>query len=161
MGRGRGAATHNTIGAMHALLRLAASFALVLLASGCRADPPAAPPPESRAPVQRTDAGGDDKQQDPGSVLAKGGLGKEDYAKIRGELDCVEAHFKDDVAGLARTRAAIRARYGVQQDWIDQVTELTRDSSFGDRVREAVEDRRAKVCPNGVLDPAYLEMISP
>ena len=147
---------------MRVLLRLLLPPALLILLVGCC--PPQDPTAQGPGPGAPPDTAGADPAgdgRDPGSMLSTGGLGKEDYAKIRGELDCVEAHFADDL--IARTRAvgAVYRRHGTTPEWVASVGELTSNSPFGGRVAESVTARREQVCLGGALNPDYLALISP
>lgn len=94
-------------------------------------------------------------------MLSVGGLGKEDYAKIRGELDCVETHFADDAEAKKVAIAAVYKRYGTTADWVKGVGDLAGDSPYGSRITDGVAARRKQVCPEGTLSAEYLALITP
>lgn len=146
---------------MNVLLRVLLPLTVLSLLLGCRPAETPAPSTSPRGPerVERTNPAGDSR--DPGSMLSASGLGKEDYAKIRGELECLEAHFAEDDKALAGAIAAVYTRYGTTADWVAGVSSLADNSAFGDRIQGAVTARRAKVCPDGELDPAYLAQLTP
>lgn len=143
---------------MRVVFRLLVPFVL-LLVLGCR-------PPEGPS-AGRGDGGGGPAaggpagdSRDPGSLLSVGGLGKEDYAKIRGEIDCVEKHFAADEEGKKKAIAAVFKRYGTTPDWVKGVDDLRGDSPYKGRIKEGVEARMKQVCPDGKLTPEYLALIS-
>ncbi len=132
---------------------------LVLLVAACR-------PPEGKTSAQRaTEAspleGDENDPDDPGTKLGVGELGKQDYAKIRGELDCVNAHFQGDKAAKDNAIAGIYTRYGTTADWVMGVDGLMADSPYNKRISDAVQERKDEVCPGGTLQPDFLALLAP
>ena len=132
---------------------------LVLLVAACR-------PPEGKTSAQRAaEAGpieGDENDpNDPGTKLGVGELGKQDYAKIRGELECVSAHFQGDQAAKDKAIAGVYTRYGTTADWVQGVDGLMTDSPYNKRIADAVQARKDEVCPGGTLQPDFLALLAP
>ncbi|MCO4773795.1 MAG: hypothetical protein KDA24_27435 [Deltaproteobacteria bacterium] len=141
---------------MRVTTRFMLSLAVLLLLAGCR-------PPEGatrRGADEGSSEGEAGDSRDPGSLLSVGGLGKEDYAKIRGELDCVEKHFEGEAPAKTAALASIYARYATTEDWVKGVDDLTASSPYNKRITEAVKKRVDQVCPGGKLSAEFTAMLS-
>jgi len=154
---------------MHVLSKLLVAAAVLILAMGCgRAEeaapgeepPPGAAPGVEVSPPENEEAANDDA----GSELPLGGpkgLPKEDYARLRGELDCVKLHFGDDTEGHDSAVAAILQRYDTTAQWLAEVDALMATSPEGKRILADAAVRKEEVCPDGKISAEDLPKLNP
>ena len=115
-------------------------------------------PPPRQGPGEdgASEAGGGDGDGD-GVRLSTRGLGKEDYALIEAELRCIRGQFKEDADALTKATAAIFARYGASEDWVERVrAHLNGEPDVAERLEEMVTRRLAQICVDGVISPELL-----
>ncbi len=157
---------------MHHARLLSIALSLLFLLPACR--PPEdleAPPPSASGELGA--AGRDHKADKDKSGRAKGeeggaddtrlsrnGLGKEDFALVEAELECVRAHYKDDETLRGRAEAAVYERYGASEQWVERVrVHLKSEGKYRGKIEDSVALRRNQVCPDGVVGAEMLESL--
>lgn len=129
----------------------AASFCLLLLLAACGSDE--TKPVGESAPKALSVTGF--QEGDPDKRLVNSGLGKEDFALIEAELQCVEKAFTGD-AGV-KAAAAIIEKWLTTEEWVQGVrAHVDAEKQFGEKVQGAMDRHAEKVCPSGVPTAAFL-----
>lgn len=159
---------------MHLLRLLPIALLPLLLLPACR------PPEDLDAPPAREDGrdvSGDmqrhkdkkDKQGKPRgreeggddeSRLSRNGLGKEDFALIQGELECVRTHFADDPKKVTLAEDAVYQRYGASEQWVERVrVHMKSEGKYRGKIEDSVATRQKQVCPDGKLTADMLNAL--
>jgi hypothetical protein len=113
-------------------------------------------PPPRQGPGE-DGASGDQAGDGDGVRLSSRGLGKEDYALIEAEIRCVKGQFKDNADELTKAQAAIMARYGASEDWVERVrAHLNGEPDVATRLEEMVARRLGQICVDGTISPELL-----
>ena len=157
---------------MHHLRLLSIALTLLLLLPGCRPPedidaPPATdgqgPGDQARDHKARKDKVGPGADGDGGgdeSRLSRNGLGKEDFALVEAELECVRSHFKDDETMRTRAEAAVYQRYGASEQWVERVrVHMKSEGKYKGKIEDSVALRQEQVCPGGTIGSEVLEAL--
>ena len=139
------------------LLRLALVLAaLPLLAIACT--PPEAVPQVEDVAFSEASAAAE-RDQDAATRLGGAGLGKGDFARIEADLECVASHYATDADGKARAEAAVYRKAGASAEWMSSAREYIGAVESDGRIREQVQDLKARTCPGGTLSESFLQAL--
>lgn len=136
------------------LLRLALVLSVLpLLATACR-PPEAVPQVEDIAFAEQSAR--NERDQDAATRLGGAGLGKGDFARIEADLECVASHFADDPEGKKKATEAVYRQAGASPEWMTSAREYIGAVESDGRIREQIEELKARSCPGGKLTEAFL-----
>jgi len=129
----------------------AASFCLLIMLVACGGDE--AKPVGENDPNHPTLNGF--QEGDPDKRLVNSGLGKEDFALIEAELQCVQKAFTGEKASKAS--AAIIEKWITTEEWVQGVrAHVKAEKEFGEKIQGAMGKHAEQVCPDGVPTVAFL-----
>lgn len=154
---------------MHQLRLLPIALSLLFLLPACRPPEdfaaPASPQGDSgheqgrehKARKDKMGRGGGEGGGGDESRLSRNGLGKEDFALVQAELECVRGHYKDDETLRARAETAVYQRYGASEQWVDRVrVHMKSEGKYKGKIEDSVALRQEQVCPGGVVTAEML-----
>ena len=108
-------------------------------------------------PRQGGDGGGGGGDNEEDARLGASGLGKEDFALIEAEIQCVNKQFADDPAALKQATEAIMARYGAQPEWVERVrVHIAGEPDVASRLEEMISRRQGQICVDGTIAPELI-----